>query len=680
MRGVSRLENTASLRTLQQEVTIVNQQVAAFESDLAGRAALIASSTGLLDAVGRSDAAAVQSILLSLSARHGVGHLQAVDAKGGAVGAVQNYQAKGPLVQLPRMHSLGLLEINDTRLILVEEGWLWVTVRPLKTATGLVGALSVGQLVDGETVSKWNLGRPDPLLSIFDTQGNPLVTSSGSGQERPAAVLPLDGELWKQVKEGGSVLGQTVFGGQPYRVAYAALPVAGQTPAVYRVAISTADTQRLRNQMIVSALASVLVLMAAALAFTLFVGRRYVLRPIMELSSAAEQLSAGHLDVALPTTEAKDEIGRLTRTLSDMTARLRQTLKNLEQRNADLARQHSHLEAASFVAREAALLQNVDQALRETVNLISDRFGFYHAGVFLLDEERQFAVLRAASSAGGQKMLARGHRLRVGREGMVGYVAARAEPRMALDVGEDAVFFNNPDLPETRSEMSLPLIVQSGVIGVLDVQSTQRQAFSQDDVRVLQTLADQVAVAISNARLLQLAQERLEAEPRAYGELSRRAWREAAEAGVQQVARHDPHHLLAAPSEWHAEAAAAAARGETVLAQEAQSFTLATPIKVRGQVIGVLDARRFARSGDWSPDQLAFMESLAEQLGVALESARLYEDTQRRANQEKLLGTLAARMRESFDMEIVLKTAVQEMVQSLDLPEVTIRMAPAPKG
>jgi signal transduction histidine kinase/DNA-binding response OmpR family regulator len=159
------------------------------------------------------------------------------------------------------------------------------------------------------------------------------------------------------------------------------------------------------------------------------------------------------------------------------------------------------LAVASEVARDAIATLDVDQLLDETVRLISERFGFYHAGVFLVDEERGYAVLRAASSEGGQRMLERGHRLEVGRAGMVGYVTDTGEPRIALDVGQDAAHFVNPDLPETRSEMTLPLLVRGEVIGALDVQSTDEAAFTDEDVAVLQTMADQLANAIANARL-----------------------------------------------------------------------------------------------------------------------------------------------------------------------------------
>ena len=161
------------------------------------------------------------------------------------------------------------------------------------------------------------------------------------------------------------------------------------------------------------------------------------------------------------------------------------------------------------MARDATAILDVNQLLHETVHLISEQFGFYHAGVFLLDEANEYAELRAASSAGGQRLLERGHRLRIGQTGIVGHVTATGEPRIALDVGQDAVFFDNPDLPDTRSEMAVPLVARGRVIGALDVQSTRQAAFSSEDVSVLQTMADQLATAIENARLFTATQEAL---------------------------------------------------------------------------------------------------------------------------------------------------------------------------
>ncbi len=442
----------------------------------------------------------------------------------------------------------------------------------------------------------------------------------------------------------------------------------------------------------VTALAGLLLGLRPALLFTLLGTSAYVLIGILQASG---QLPAAMLPAA---TIAADGIAiatglatlivfnwltnqQLSRTLRQerlLTTQLQAGQAQLEQRvaerTADLARRGAQLEAAAQVARETVALQDLRQLLDKTARLISQHFGFYHAGIFLLDPGGQWAVLQAASSKGGQRMLARGHRLRVGQEGIVGYVTGRGESRIALDVGADATYFDNPDLPETRSEMALPLQVRGEVIGALDVQSTEREAFDAEDVAVLQTLADQVAVAISNAWLFQQAQESLEAERRAYRQLSREAWRELLRARPGGGYRYEGG--IVAPVDGHHDITTASFQREgDVDAKPAEALPeLTLPVQVRGQRIASISAHKPREAGAWTGEEIALMETLAEQLGQALESARLHQDTQRRAAYERLTSEAAARMRQTLDVEAVLQTAVEEIYQALGLSEVMIRM------
>jgi GAF domain-containing protein len=345
----------------------------------------------------------------------------------------------------------------------------------------------------------------------------------------------------------------------------------------------------------------------------------------------------------------------------------------VEQRTRDLARRTRHLEATAAVARDASSVLHLQRLLSRVVNLIGERFGFYHTGIFLLDPSREWAVLEAASSEGGQRMLARKHRLQVGEMGIVGYVTDQGEPRIALDVGADAVFFDNPDLPETRSEMALPLRVRGRVIGALDVQSREPEAFIEEDVAVLQTLADQVAVAISNARLFQRAQESLEAERRAYGELSRQAWSELLRAQPELGFFRDERGITPAGDLWRPEMRTALRTGEITPGNG--DGRLAIPIKVRDQVVGVIDGRKPDGTGNWTEDELALLETLTEQLSVALESARLHQDTQRRAARERLVADITAKMRASSDVETIMQTAVRELGRAMDVDRARVTLA-----
>jgi GAF domain-containing protein len=281
-------------------------------------------------------------------------------------------------------------------------------------------------------------------------------------------------------------------------------------------------------------------------------------------------------------------------------------------------------------------------------------------------------------------MLARGHRLRVAKggegQGIVGYVSGHGKYRIALDVGEDAVYFDNPDLPETRSEMALPLRVRGETIGALDVQSVEPEAFTSEDVTVLQTLADQVAVAVDNARLFAESQEALEAARRAYGELSRDAWRELLRTRSELGARYDPQSILPPQGRQRKDVERARQQRKPIADAEGQLNTLAIPIEIRGQVIGVIDAYKPDESGEWTQEEIDLMETLTDQLGQALESARLYEDTQRRAAFERVTGEIASHFRESLEVDRILQTAASEFQQVLNLDTVEIRMGEAPSA
>ncbi len=342
-----------------------------------------------------------------------------------------------------------------------------------------------------------------------------------------------------------------------------------------------------------------------------------------------------------------------------------------------LRRRAVQLRTAAEVARDSAALRSLEDLLNRAVMMIRERFGFYYAGIFLVEGMGQdaYAVLRAATGEAGRRMLGRGHRLKVGGEGIVGYVTGVGEPRVALDVGEDAAFFDNPDLPDTRSEVALPLRARDEIIGALDVQSVEPGAFSQEDVEVLQILADQLAVAISNARLFQQAQESLEAERRAYGELSLEAWRELVQTRRDLEQRYDPYKILPADGKWREEMVRAIQETRMVSGQDGSSATVAIPLKVRDRVVGVLDAHKPDGAGDWTEDELILLQALVEQLGVAVESARLFEDTRRRAAQDRLISQVTMRMRRSLDVRRVLEATADELYEALGLDRVVIRLS-----
>lgn len=396
--------------------------------------------------------------------------------------------------------------------------------------------------------------------------------------------------------------------------------------------------------------------------------------PIRRLAAAAQQVGAGHWDVALPPP-SNDEIGILGGAFKKMTAQIKETIGQLEQRVAqrtgDLERRTLQLRATGQVAREAAAIRDLAQLLEKTAQLISSQFGFYHTGIFLLDDSKEYAVLQAVSSEGGQRMLARGHRLAVGEEGIVGYVSKRGESRIALDVGADAVFFRNPDLPETRSEIALPLKVRGAVIGVLDVQSEQPSAFLEEDIEILQVLADQIALAIENASLIEDSQQSLRELNALYSQQVRQAW--GARLAKRPLAfRYNRMGVQPAPKS--SVALASSLPEKAIIIQENGEERILAPLMVRGEKLGYIVLRREPGQGNWSEDDLTLVEESAAQIAASLETARLLDELQKHAQQERLIGEVAAKMQGAHNVETALRTAVHELGAVIGAARVQIRL------
>jgi GAF domain-containing protein/CHASE3 domain sensor protein len=429
---------------------------------------------------------------------------------------------------------------------------------------------------------------------------------------------------------------------------------------------------------------SSLVLTILAIGLSIFISRSIIV-PIGQLVGVTQRITGGDL-TARSQVETGDEIGTLAGTFNAMAAQLQEVIGTLEQR---VAERTQGLKTAAEVARATTSVLDPDQLLRQVVDLARERFNLYYVGLFLLDEERKFAVLRAGTGEAGQQMLAQGHRLEVGGASMIGQCVARSEARIALDVGEEAAHFDNPFLPETRSEMALPLRSRGRVIGAMTVQSVQEAAFDEADVTVMQTLADQVAVAIDNAQLFaetQAALREMEAAQRRYlGQAWSEYARSGAVSGYEYSRGYGQAHAEVVPLGGEAlpevqqaimnlRPVVGNSDGDPGQTRESSSSVLVAPIVLRGQPIGALGFRQVGEDRQWSADDVALAETIAEELALALENTRLLEETQRRAARERLTGQVAGHMREILDVDSVLKTAVREIGETLQLHDITIRL------
>jgi GAF domain-containing protein len=348
--------------------------------------------------------------------------------------------------------------------------------------------------------------------------------------------------------------------------------------------------------------------------------------------------------------------------------------KQVTERTESLELHSAHLAAATQVTQHSASAADMNQLVSQVVTSIGTQFGFYHAGIFILDPTGEWAELKAASGINAQRLMARAPRVRVGGAGSASYVTGQGEPRIVSDAMTEAMFFRSPDLPDTRSEITLPLRARGRTVGLLNLHSTQPQAFHREYATVLQTLADHVAMALGNAFLFQQTQQSLAAERRAAAQLAQQAWqgllRTQRELGVVRT-RDGLATLAPAAGAQRPEIETARQTGKAAL-DPGSGMNLAVPVKVRDRVIGVIEARKPGSA--WTQEEIALVETLTDQLGVALDSARLYQDTQRRAARERLIGEVAAHMRERLDVDGVLKAAAQDMGERLGLHDITIQL------
>ncbi len=413
--------------------------------------------------------------------------------------------------------------------------------------------------------------------------------------------------------------------------------------------------------------------------FTLTVAISYLTitslrKAIRDAHTNTIQLSESNAELKVLQTELEKRIEQRTFESEARAAELAERTVQLELANIRTQKRAAQLQAISEVARVIAQVRKLNDLLPRIVKVISEQFDFYHTGIFLTDEANQYAILSAASSQGGKHMLSRGYRLKIGTPGIVGFVTSTGNPRIALDTEADTISLNNPDLPNTRSEMAVPLMSGSKIIGALDIQSEQPNTFTKEDVDVIQTLADQVSIAIENARQFDSTQKSLSEAETIYRQYIRSEWASLAVAenilGFRYtVAGATPLENIIDASEIKK----AAETGQTVTDTDYQSgqAILAVPIKLREEVIGVLNIRTPGKR-IWSQDEIGLVQAVAERVAVSAENARLFDQTTSRAERESAVSEITSKIRSTNNPDEMIQIAINELKQTLNLKEVRI--------
>lgn len=429
------------------------------------------------------------------------------------------------------------------------------------------------------------------------------------------------------------------------------------------------------------------VLISLIFGFIVYLFTRSITNPLNKLTQAASRIASENPEtiknqLAEPIEiNTQDELEDLALAFNQMAVNLKQSLENLEEkvteRTAGLERLATDLTTVADVAREIAVIRDLDTLLNVSASLIRERLGYYHVGIFLVDERRENAVLRAASSNAAERMLAANYKLRVGKTGLVGNVTQTGQAYIALDTGADAVHFENPYLPETRSEIALPLRSRSITFGALDIQASVPNAFGLQEIQTLQILADQLAAAIENAQLVEQVENALEELSKTSRETTRQLWESVMSERNLPAYEYDGLQVRPIPQDLPADLLAQLGAGRPIITRERSEATspntLLFPIVVSGQVIGVMGLEHEQPDQTWTDEEMAVAQAAVNRASLTLENARLLDESLRLAAKQRTIFESTTRIGSGLSIESILQTTVEELERVLRGSEVTLQ-------
>ena len=388
---------------------------------------------------------------------------------------------------------------------------------------------------------------------------------------------------------------------------------------------------------------------------------RFSSRQIDLLSSAAEGIDQGNLDVQVPKVNLEG-ISTIATSLENMKIQLKKQNSDLDNARENLQAQAGYIEATATFAREMISANDENQFFSDFINTVQEKYGFYQQAIYLVDQSRDWAILRASSGEGAEDLNIRGARLRIGVDGIIGHVIQTGEMYHSRNVSNDPYYLPMTETRIIRSELAIPLRTRDEVIGGIDLLSRNPDAFSEEIISSLHALANQLTMFISHVHLMRDLEENRKDFHGTYPDIGQASWQEflaknlisgyyCNEDGIFDV-QQSP---------------------ENINSHEYPVYEI--PLTSRGgRVIGNIRARKRLNQEEWSPEDVSVIESLVEQLGLALDSARLYQETQMAAHREAVISDVTTKIRETLDLETIVKTASEEIRKALDLPEVTIHL------
>lgn len=363
-----------------------------------------------------------------------------------------------------------------------------------------------------------------------------------------------------------------------------------------------------------------------------------------------------------------------------------QRVANDSQRTANL------LAASTSIGQKMSQMLELNELLNAAVEIIRDRFAFYHVSIFLLDEEGRYAYLTASTGDVGERMLARKHRLPVDANSVVGRASQAADVIVTRDTDQDSRHSHNELLPYTRSELAVPILDNQGMIGTLDVQSTLPDAFTAIEIQALRVIANQLATAIRNARLFEDKERSIRENKRLFidsetslreiqrlnRQLTGQAWSDylrldhrvngvtLSESGFRNTANWSEHMIDAGR------------RRRAITEEKEDKRTIAVPIELRGEVVGAIEIETSNAHND-KDDTVDMIRALSQRLAVSLDNARLFEESHEATAQEQRVSEIVSEYQSANSVDELLQITLEGLAETLGAEEGSIRLGVLPE-
>lgn len=556
-----------------------------------------------------------------------------------------------------------------------------------------IGTVEFGLNVDRTLLEQMKAQFGGEWQILLDRDAARFATVVGSSGETtgPTATLllqastlaePFFGEpsAYQQVLNGAPVTTPRSQNGREFALfSYPLRDFSGNVIGVLEVVSDQTEVIYDRNLGLSIAIGvSLLALLVGGGALAFFATR--TLRPVGELTDAATAIAAGDLNRTIPVpAKSEDEIGQLARAFESMTGQLRNLIGSLEERVADRTRR---LETVAVINERLNAILNVDELLAEVVNQIQQSFGYYHAHIYLLDETGEKLVVAEGTGPAGAEMKERGHSIALSApKSLVAQAARTGQVTKVDNVLADEGWLPNPLLPDTQAEMAVPITLTGQVVGVLDVQADEIGGLDESDANLLRSVANQVAVAIRNARLFAEVQAAL-----AEAQVTQQRYVEQTWERVARARRGAAYHYQRPGAPAVDEAMVAGLEREMMVQQDASpnetegygsdetSTALAMPIKLQDQTIGLIQLHDTDQQRHWHELDLALIQAVAGQVAQAAETLRLFEESQDRAAREATIREITDKLRAASSLDVLLETAGRELGQRLGVPQTVLEL------